>query len=66
MLISVGSLSAMLYPAGILRCRRCWWQHYFVVQKSFTLFQIMSIGTVDLAPLFYIIRASEGSPLLLI
>jgi hypothetical protein len=66
MLISVGDLSVMLSPTEILRCRHCWWQHSFVIQKSFALFQIMLIGTMDLAPLFCIIRALKGSPFLLI
>jgi hypothetical protein len=66
MLITVGDLSAMFSPTGILRCRHCWWRHPFVIQKSFTLFQIMSIDTMDLTPLFYTIGASEGSLLLLI
>jgi hypothetical protein len=66
MLIFVGGLSAMLSPSGILRYQRCWWRHSFAIQKSFALFQIMLIGTMDLAPLFYVIGASEGSPLILI
>jgi hypothetical protein len=66
MLIAVGNLSSMLSPTGMLRCRRCWWRHPFVIQKSFALFQIISIGTMDLAPLLCIIGASEGSLLLLI
>jgi hypothetical protein len=66
MLISIGDLSAMFSPTGILRCRCYWWRHSFVIQKSFTLFQIMSIGMMDLAPLFCIIEASKGSPFLLI
>jgi hypothetical protein len=43
-----------------------WWWHLFVIQKSLTLFQIMPIGVMDLAPLLYILRASERSPLLLL
>jgi hypothetical protein len=66
MLISVGDLSAMLSLMGILGCRRCWWRHSFAIQKSFALFQIMSIGMMDLAPFFCIIGASEGSLFLLI
>jgi hypothetical protein len=66
MLISVGDLSAMLSPTGILRCRRCWWWHSFAIQKSFALFQIMSISTMDLTPLFCVIGASEGYLFLLI
>jgi hypothetical protein len=60
MLISIRGLSVMLSPTGILRYRCCWWRHSFVVQKSFTLFQIMPIGTVDLAPLFYVIGRQKG------
>jgi hypothetical protein len=37
-----------------------------VIQKSFTLFQIVSYGTMDLAPLLYVSRAMEQSLLLLI
>jgi hypothetical protein len=37
-----------------------------MIQKSFALFQIMSIGAIDLAPLLYVVGASEGSPFLLI
>jgi hypothetical protein len=66
MLIFVGDLSAMLSLMRILRCRRCWWWHSFAIQKSFALFQIMSIGTMNLASLFYAIRASEGSLFLMI
>jgi hypothetical protein len=66
MLISVGDLSVMLSPTRILGYRRCWWRHFFAIQKSFALFQIMSIGTMDLAPLFCAIGASEGSLFLLI
>jgi hypothetical protein len=39
---------------------------FFTIQKSFTLFQIMSIGVMDLTPLLYVVEASEGSPFLLI
>jgi hypothetical protein len=66
MLISVGDLLMMLSPARIMGCQRCWRQHLFVIQKSFALFQIMSIGAMDFAPLFYVVGASEGSPFLLI
>jgi hypothetical protein len=66
MLVSIGDLPAMLSPAGILGCRCCWRQHLFTIQKSFTLFQIMFIGVIDLAPLLYVVGVSEGSPLLLI
>jgi hypothetical protein len=38
MLISVEDLPAMLSPTGILRCRRCWRRHLFVIYKSFVLF----------------------------
>jgi hypothetical protein len=66
MLITVGIFLAMFAPTGILRCRCCWWRHLLAIQKSLALFQIMSWGMMDLAPLLYIIRASEGSLLLLI
>jgi hypothetical protein len=66
MLITVGNLSAMLSLTGILRCWCCWWRHPFAIQKSFALFQIMSIDTMDLVPLLCIIGALEGSLLLLI
>jgi hypothetical protein len=65
MLITVGNLSVMLSPAGILRCLRYWWCYPFAIQKSFALFQIMSIGMIDLAPLLCVIGVSEGSLLLL-
>jgi hypothetical protein len=66
MLVSVGHLSAMFSPVGILGCRRYWGRHLFTIQKSFALFQIMSIGVMDLTPLLCVIGASEGSPFLLI
>jgi hypothetical protein len=66
MLISVGDLSVMLFPTGILGSQRCWRWHLFVIQKSFALFQIMSIGAMDFAPLLCVVRATEGSPFLLI
>jgi hypothetical protein len=66
MLISVGDLSAMFSSAGALGCRRCWRRHLFTIQKSFALFQIMSIDAMDLRPLLYIVGASEGSLFLLI
>jgi hypothetical protein len=66
MLISVGDLSVMFPLAGILGCRRCWGRHLFMIQKSFALFQIMSIGAMDLTPLLYVVGESEGSPFLLI
>jgi hypothetical protein len=66
MLVSVGDLSAMFSPAGILGCRRCWRWHLFMIQKIFALFQIMSIGAMDLTPLLYVVGASEGPPFLLI
>jgi hypothetical protein len=37
-----------------------------MIQKSFALFQIMSIGAMDLTPLLYVVGESEGSPFLLI
>jgi hypothetical protein len=37
-----------------------------MIQKSFALFQIMSICAMDLAPLFYAIKALEGYFFLLI
>jgi hypothetical protein len=64
--ISVRDLLAMLYPTGILGCRHCWWQYLFVIQKSFTLFLIMSIGAMDFTPLLCAVGASKGSPFLLI
>jgi hypothetical protein len=66
MLIFVGDLSTMLSPTGILGCRHCRWQYSFAIQKSFALFQIMSISTMDLAPLFCVIGVLEGSLFLLI
>jgi hypothetical protein len=66
MLISIGGLSAMLSPAGILECQHCWWRHLFAIQKFFAFFQIMSIGAMDFTPLLCAIGASEGSPFLLI
>jgi hypothetical protein len=65
MLISVGDLSMMLSTMGILGCRCCWWRDSFVIQKSFALFQIKTIGTMDLVPLFCAIGALEGSLFLL-
>jgi hypothetical protein len=66
MFVSVRDLPVMLSPTGILGCRHCWRWHLFTIQKSFALFQIMSIGAMDLAPLLYVVGASEGSPFLLI
>jgi hypothetical protein len=66
MLVSVGDLSAMFSPAGILGCRRCWEWHLFTIQKSFALFQIMSIGAMDLTSLLCVVGVSERSPFLLI
>jgi hypothetical protein len=66
MLISVGDLSGMFSPVGILGCRRCWRRHLFTIQKSFALFQIMSISVMDLTPLLCVVGASEASPFLLI
>jgi hypothetical protein len=37
----------------------CWWWHFFAIQKSFALFQIVSSGTMNLASLLYIGRAME-------
>jgi hypothetical protein len=37
-----------------------------MIQKSFALFQIMSIGAMDLTPLLCVVGASEASPFLLI
>jgi hypothetical protein len=45
---------------------RCWWWHLLTIQKSFSLFQIVSGGTMDLAPLFYVSKVIEQSFLLLI
>jgi hypothetical protein len=65
-LVSVGDLSTMFSPAGILGCRRCWGRHLFTIQKSFALFQIMSIGAMDLTPLLCVVGSSERSHFLLI
>jgi hypothetical protein len=37
-----------------------------MIQKSFALFQIMSIGVMDVTPLLCVVGMSEGSPFLLI
>jgi hypothetical protein len=37
-----------------------------MIQKSFALFQIMSIGAIDLTSLLCVVGASEGSLFLLI
>jgi hypothetical protein len=37
-----------------------------MIQKSFALFQIMSIGVMDLTPLLCVVGASKRSPFLLI
>jgi hypothetical protein len=66
MLISVGDLSMMLSPVGILGCRHCWRRHLFMIQKSFALLQIISIGAMDLAQLLYVVGVLEGSPFLMI
>jgi hypothetical protein len=66
MLVFVGDLPVMLSAAGILGCWRCWRRHLFMIQKSFALFQIMSIGAMDFAPLLYVVGVSEGSPFLLV
>jgi hypothetical protein len=66
MLVSVGDLLTMFSSAGVLGCRRCWRRHLFMIQKSFALFQIMSIGAIDLTSLLCVVGASEGSLFLLI
>jgi hypothetical protein len=63
MFVSVRDLPVMLSLTGILGCRHCWRWHLFTIQKSFALFQIMSIGAMDLAPLLCVVGAS---PFLLI
>jgi hypothetical protein len=37
-----------------------------MIQKSYALLQIMSIGVMDFTPLLCVVGASEGSPFLLI
>jgi hypothetical protein len=66
MLVSVGDLSAMFSPTGIVGYQRRWRWHLFTMQKSFTLFHIMSIGAMDLTPLLCVVGVSEGSSFLLI
>jgi hypothetical protein len=66
MLVTIGIFSVIFTLTRILRYRRCWWQHLLTIQKSFTLFQITSHGTMNLAPLLYVIETSKGCLLLLI
>jgi hypothetical protein len=66
MLISVGDLPVMLSPAGVLGYRRCWRRYLFVIQKSFAVFQIMSIDAMNFAPLLCAVGTSDGSPFLLV
>jgi hypothetical protein len=51
---------------GFLGHWRCWWWCLLAIQKSFSLFQIVSYGMMDLTPLLCIGRAMEQSLLLLI
>jgi hypothetical protein len=66
MLIIIGIFLVMIASLGLLWCRWCWWWHPFAIQKSFTLFQIMSCCAVNFTPLFYIIQSSERFSLFLI
>jgi hypothetical protein len=66
MLIAIRILSTVFTPTGILRCRRCWWQHLLAIQKGLALLQIMSCLAMDLAPLFSIIGTLEGPLFLLL
>jgi hypothetical protein len=66
MLVSVRDLSVMFPSVEILGCRRYWGRYLFTIQKSFALFQIVSIGAMNLAPLLRVVRASERSTFLLI
>jgi hypothetical protein len=56
--------SAMFSSMGFPRHRCCWWWHLFAIQKSFTLFHIVSCSTMDLAPFFCVSRVMEWSLLL--
>jgi hypothetical protein len=65
MLIAIRIISMILTLTGILRCRHYWWWHLLMIQKSLTLFQIMSCGVMDLTPIFCIIEMPEECLLLL-
>jgi hypothetical protein len=63
LIVEIGS--TMFTSTGFLG-HRCLWWHLLTIQKSFALFQIVSDGMMNLAPLFYIDRAMELSLLLLV
>jgi hypothetical protein len=65
-LILIIGIGLAMFTSTEFLGHRCWWWHLFAIQKSFTLFQIVSGGTMDLAPLFYVSRVMELSFLLLI
>jgi hypothetical protein len=51
---------------GFLGHRCYWWWHLLAIQKRFALFQIVSYGMMDLAPLLCVSRVMEQSLLLLV
>jgi hypothetical protein len=56
----------MFASTGFFGHQCYWWWHLLTIQKSFALFQIVSHGMMDLAPLLCVGRAMEWSHLLLI
>jgi hypothetical protein len=56
----------MMFASTRLLHRWSWWRHHLVVQKNLALFWIIPIGTMDLAPLLCVCRATEQFPLLLL
>jgi hypothetical protein len=66
LIIARGIGLAMFAPSGLLGHPCYWWWHLLVIQKSFALFQIMSRGSMDLAPLLHVVRVTERHLLFLI
>jgi hypothetical protein len=54
-----------MFSSSRLLCHRLLW-HFPVIQKSFTLLQIMPCGLVDFTPLLYIGRSMKWSLFLLL
>jgi hypothetical protein len=53
LILIVGIGSKVFASLQLLR-HRCWWWHLLAVQKSFALFQIMSMSMMNLTPLICI------------
>jgi hypothetical protein len=64
-MVFILGIATMKFTSASLLRRRSWWQHLPVIQKSLTLFQIMFVSAMDVAPLLYINRVAERSSLLL-